>query len=165
MHFFSLCVIEQVIAKRKEDSGKVKVLLHWTPEDMWVYESALLTSEPFAKCQPFIWVTGHMRAALHTDAAKHTHMCARTYDLIYVTDWWFRISLSHINCLKNAYRLIYSWLCRYYESQKRSLAFLPEACLCPTVQRDTDECCAKSRGSILHTMHCAFSFTNLNIIV
>lgn len=32
-----------VIAKRKEDSGKVKVLLHWTPEDIlpdaWVNES------------------------------------------------------------------------------------------------------------------------------
>ncbi|XP_062299722.1 zinc finger protein AEBP2 [Scomber scombrus] len=32
-----------VIARRKEDSGKVKVLLHWTPEDMlpdvWVNES------------------------------------------------------------------------------------------------------------------------------
>lgn len=25
-----------MIARRKEDSGKVKVLLHWTPEDMWV---------------------------------------------------------------------------------------------------------------------------------
>jgi len=24
----------QVIAKRKEDSGKIKLLLHWTPEDM-----------------------------------------------------------------------------------------------------------------------------------
>ena len=26
----------QVIAKRTEESGKVKVLLHWTPEEMWV---------------------------------------------------------------------------------------------------------------------------------
>ncbi|XP_035530592.1 zinc finger protein AEBP2-like [Morone saxatilis] len=34
---------EQVIARRTEDSGKVKVLLHWTPEDIlpdvWVNES------------------------------------------------------------------------------------------------------------------------------
>lgn len=29
-----VCVCVQVIARRKEDSGKVKVLLHWTPEDM-----------------------------------------------------------------------------------------------------------------------------------
>lgn len=29
-----VCVCIQVIARRKEDSGKVKVLLHWTPEDM-----------------------------------------------------------------------------------------------------------------------------------
>lgn len=32
-----------VIAKRKEDSGKIKLLLHWTPEDIlpdvWVNES------------------------------------------------------------------------------------------------------------------------------
>lgn len=31
-HFASL----QVTARRKEDTGKMKVLLHWTPEDMWV---------------------------------------------------------------------------------------------------------------------------------
>ena len=30
------CFIGQVLARRKEGSGKVKVLLHWTPEDMWV---------------------------------------------------------------------------------------------------------------------------------
>lgn len=34
--FIGVCpyVCVQVIARRKEDSGKVKVLLHWTPEDM-----------------------------------------------------------------------------------------------------------------------------------
>lgn len=33
--YFDMCVCAvQVIARRKEDSGKVKVLLHWTPEDM-----------------------------------------------------------------------------------------------------------------------------------
>lgn len=31
---YLVCVCIQVIARRKEDSGKVKVLLHWTPEDM-----------------------------------------------------------------------------------------------------------------------------------
>lgn len=34
---YDLCNYCQVIAKRKEDSGKIKLLLHWTPEDMWVY--------------------------------------------------------------------------------------------------------------------------------
>ncbi|XP_073722119.1 zinc finger protein AEBP2-like [Misgurnus anguillicaudatus] len=41
LHFL-FCVTEQVIARRKEDSGKVKVLLHWMPEDIlpdaWVSE-------------------------------------------------------------------------------------------------------------------------------
>lgn len=32
--FLSLFVAVQVLAKRKEGSGKVKVLLHWIPEDM-----------------------------------------------------------------------------------------------------------------------------------
>lgn len=32
--FLHVCL--QVLARRKEGSGKVKVLLHWTPEDMWV---------------------------------------------------------------------------------------------------------------------------------
>lgn len=30
-------LVFQVIARRKEASGKVKFLLHWTPEDMWVF--------------------------------------------------------------------------------------------------------------------------------
>ncbi|OXB55455.1 hypothetical protein ASZ78_003184 [Callipepla squamata] len=39
----ALTLQQQVIAKRKEDSGKIKLLLHWTPEDIlpdvWVNES------------------------------------------------------------------------------------------------------------------------------
>lgn len=31
---FCMIVCLQVLARRKEGSGKVKVLLHWTPEDM-----------------------------------------------------------------------------------------------------------------------------------
>ena len=31
---YCVCACVQVIARRTEESGKVKVLLHWTPEDM-----------------------------------------------------------------------------------------------------------------------------------
>ena len=34
--FLSVSICGQVLARRKEGSGKVKILLHWTPEDMWV---------------------------------------------------------------------------------------------------------------------------------
>lgn len=33
-HYIYYIICVQVLAKRKEGSGKVKVLLHWTPEDM-----------------------------------------------------------------------------------------------------------------------------------
>lgn len=41
------CFIGQVLARRKEGSGKVKVLLHWTPEDMWVVLAHTFPSQTF----------------------------------------------------------------------------------------------------------------------